>query len=187
MELQQLAGIGSGIQIQSVLELGGMPPVKEDTGTFEGNAQKKARAIAGLKPADSWALADDSGLCVDALGGAPGVESAYYAGPASDPAANMSKLLVRMRGIPPSFRQAHFRCVLWLIDPAGKEASFEGRCDGLLLEAPTGGSGFGYDPIFVPAGYSVSFAQLDPAEKNRVSHRALAWNALVRSLAVRGG
>jgi XTP/dITP diphosphohydrolase len=91
---------GAAIEVVSALEVGGMPPVVEDAGTFVGNARKKAAALHARLPADAWALADDSGLCVDALGGAPGVESAYYAGPQGDSAANLSKLVSVMRGVP---------------------------------------------------------------------------------------
>ena len=100
-ELQALADAsGLPITIQSARQVGGMPPVVEDTGTFVGNARKKALALKGLLPADGWALADDSGICVDALEGGPGVESAYFAGPAGDDAANLRKLVEVMRAVP---------------------------------------------------------------------------------------
>lgn len=156
-----------------------MPPVAEDTGTFVGNAIKKARALQAALPARSWVLADDSGLCVDALGGAPGVESAYYAGPQGDSAANLRKLVEMLRGVPPEKRGAHFNCTLVVLDDAGREHVFEGRCEGRLRELPAGGAGFGYDPLFVPNGYSQSFAQLSEAEKNAISHRGRAWGELV--------
>ena len=169
---------GLPVTIVSAKAVGGMPPVVEDTGTFVGNARKKALALHALLPPGSWVLADDSGLCVDALGGAPGVESAYYAGPESDAAANLRKLVTVMASVPPAQRGAHFVCVLLVAGPDGKEAVFEGRCEGVLGVAPQGGTGFGYDPLFLPIGYTQSFAQLGDAVKNELSHRGRAWTQL---------
>ncbi|MDP2137019.1 MAG: non-canonical purine NTP pyrophosphatase, partial [Candidatus Didemnitutus sp.] len=107
-----------------------MPDVVEDAGTFVGNARKKAMALQARLPAGSWVLADDSGICVEALDGAPGVESAYYAGTPSDPAANLQKLAQVMRGVPPGQRAARFVCVLVLRGPDRLEQVFEGRCAG---------------------------------------------------------
>ncbi|GAB1488835.1 XTP/dITP diphosphatase [Opitutaceae bacterium] len=178
-ELQALAERdGLAFALRSARDVGGMPPVIEDAGTFEGNAAKKARALAARLPAGAWALADDSGLCVDALDGAPGVESAYYAGPEADPVANLRKLVAVMRGIPAARRGAHFRCVLVLIDPDGAEHVFSGRCDGALRDNPASGHGFGYDPLFVPAESTRTFAELPEAQKNRLSHRSRAWAQL---------
>ena len=126
----------------------------------------------------AWVFADDSGLCVDALGGAPGVESAYYAGPQGDSAANLAKLVQTMRDVPDDRRGAYFVCVLVLIDGAGQERVFEGRCDGHLLREPRGGAGFGYDPLFVPVGHETSLAEIDGALKNQLSHRGRAWEQL---------
>ncbi len=178
-ELQALAAASAlPVAVRSARELGGMPAVEEDTGSFVGNARKKAQALRPLLPAGAWALADDSGVCVDALGGAPGVESAYYAGPQADPAANLARLVAEMRGVPPARRGAHFRCVLVALGPAGEEQVFDGACAGRLLDAPQGGAGFGYDPLFVPAGFTQSYAELGDEVKNRISHRARAWAAL---------
>jgi XTP/dITP diphosphohydrolase len=177
LEFQTLADAsGLPLRIFPAAAVGGMPPVIEDAGTFEGNARKKARALQTRLPAGVWALADDSGLCVEALGGAPGVESAYYAGPQGDSAANLHKLVATMRAVPETARRAHFRCVLVLAGPdGGAEHIFEGRCDGRLLPEPRGGAGFGYDPLFVPDGYRESFAELGEAVKNALSHRGRAW------------
>src|SRR2546423_7267455 len=132
-ELQALAETSAlRIEIVSAREVGGMPSVVEDAGTFHGNARKKAQALRALLPPEGWALADDSGLNVDALGGAPGVESAYYAGPQGDGAANLAKLVSVMCDVPDDRRQAHFTCVLLVLDTAGVEYIFEGRCDGHL-------------------------------------------------------
>jgi XTP/dITP diphosphohydrolase len=169
---------GLGVEILSAKALGGMPAVQEDTGTFEGNARKKARALHALAPRGSWVLADDSGVCVEHLGGGPGVESAYFAGPQGDAAANLRKLAEVMRGVPAGRRAAYFYCLLLLIDGEGREVVFDGRCDGVLLDEPRGGAGFGYDPLFVPVGYAQSYAELGEDVKNVMSHRARAWSAL---------
>ncbi|MDE3084530.1 MAG: RdgB/HAM1 family non-canonical purine NTP pyrophosphatase [Verrucomicrobiota bacterium] len=174
-EFQALA-YASGLRV-SVAPAAEMPAVTEDAGTFSGNARKKAKALRARLPAESWVVADDSGLCVDALGGAPGVESAYFAGRPSDSAANLAKLIRELRGAPVEKRGAHFVCVLVLIGP-DVEQVFEGRCDGRLLEEARGSAGFGYDPIFVPAGCGQSFAELGGEIKNRISHRARAWAKL---------
>lgn len=182
-ELQSLAdSSGVSVEIVSARAVGGMPPVVEDTGTFVGNARKKALALRAKLPPDGWALADDSGLCVDALGGGPGVESAYYAGPQGDSAANLTKLVAVMRDIPPDRRSAYFVCTLVLIDAGGEEHVFEGRCAGRLQREPRGGAGFGYDPLFVPDGFEDSFAELGEDVKNRISHRARAWAKLAEWL-----
>lgn len=166
------------VTLASAQAVGGMPPVVEDTGTFTGNAGKKAQALRAKLPPGAWALADDSGLCVDALGGAPGVESAYYAGPEGDSAANLRKLVEALRGVPPERRGAHFVSVLVLVDPEGGEHVFEGRCHGRLREEPSGGAGFGYDPLFVPTEDARTFGEMPEAAKNALSHRSRAWAQL---------
>ncbi len=182
-EFEQLAASsGLPVVIRSAREAGGMPPVDEDAGTFTGNALKKARALKARLPAEAWVLSDDSGLCVDALGGAPGVESAYYAGPQGDPAANLEKLVRTLADVPAARRGAHFVCVLAVIDAAGNERLFEGHCHGTLAAAPRAGGGFGYDPLFVPDGETMTFAELADGPKNRLSHRARAWAELARWL-----
>jgi XTP/dITP diphosphohydrolase len=172
------AAAGLPVEIVAAGASGAMPPVVEDAGTFAGNARKKARALRAQLPAGSWVLADDSGLCVAALDGAPGVESAYYAGPQGDGAANLRRLVEALRGVPANRRQAYFACVLAVIDPQGGEHEFEGRCEGTLREAPAGQAGFGYDPLFVPAGQTLTFAELPEAAKNLLSHRGRAWARL---------
>ena len=180
-EFRQLADVATSlleIDIKPAAEIGGMPHVVEDTGTFTGNALKKARALRKRLPAGAWALADDSGLCVDALGGAPGVESAYYAGPRATGAENLAKLVGVMRDVPDDRRSAHFVCVLALVGSDGVERLFEGRCEGRLGREPAGGEGFGYDPLFIPNGCDRTFAELSAGVKNRLSHRAQAWAKL---------
>lgn len=177
-EFQRLAD-DSGLSMKMVPPVK-MPVVVEDTGTFIGNARKKAVALRAALPPDAWVLADDSGLCVDALNGGPGVESAYYAGPQGNSAANLAKLVQVLHDVPDGLRGAHFRCVLVLIDGAGREQVFEGRCDGHLLREPCGGAGFGYDPLFVPIGHEKSLAEIDEASKNQLSHRGRAWASLCK-------
>ena len=178
-----LAGAsGLGAQVGWAKDAGGTPSVAEDTGTFPANAGKKARARQARLPADSWVLADDSGLCVDALDGAPGVESAYYAGPQGDAAANLRKLVEVMLPVPAEKRGAHFICILVLAGPGGADYVFEGKMPGRLLLAPRGGQGFGYDPLFVPEGSSLTFAEMSEAAKNAVSHRGRAWARLAEFL-----
>jgi len=172
------AGAGLAVEIVPATAVGGMPAVVEDAATFCGNARKKARALRAALPAGAWVLADDSGLCVAELGGAPGVASAYYAGPQGNSTENLRKLIETMRGVPSERRQAYFACVLVVIDPEGREHEFEGRCEGALLDLPAGGAGFGYDPLFVPTGQSHSFAQLPAEVKNSLSHRGRAWQRL---------
>jgi XTP/dITP diphosphohydrolase len=174
------------LEVSPASELGGMPQVEEDTGTFVGNAQKKAAALWPLLPPGAWAMADDSGLCVEALGGAPGVESAYYAGPQGDSAANLAKLVDVMRPFPEAKRQAEFVCVLYLMGPEGAQKSFVGRCPGRLAREPRGAGGFGYDPLFIPEGFEQSLAEVPAEVKNRISHRGLAWASCVGWLAARG-
>ncbi|MCX6951398.1 MAG: RdgB/HAM1 family non-canonical purine NTP pyrophosphatase [Verrucomicrobia bacterium] len=182
-ELQGLAvAAGLPVEIVSARAVGGMPAVEEDTGTFVGNARKKALALRARLPADAWALADDSGLCVDELGGGPGVESAYYAGPEGDGAANLAKLVETLRGVPEARRGAHFICVLVVAGPEGAEQVFEGKCPGRLSHEPRGGAGFGYDPLFVPDGHALSFSELGDAIKSTLSHRARAWAKLAEWL-----
>ena len=157
-----------------------MPEVVEDTGTFVGNARKKALALRAQLPPGSWVLADDSGVCVDALDGAPGVESAYFAGPEHDATANLLKLTEVMRPVPADQRAARFVCVLVLLTPDGTEHVYEGKCEGVMAVEPVGGKGFGYDPLFIPNGFERTYAQLSEEEKNKISHRGRAWAQLVK-------
>ncbi len=179
-EFQRLAD-ESGLPVR-IVPASPMPEVVEDAGTFVGNARKKAVALQALLPPEAWVLADDSGVCVDALGGAPGVESAYYAGPEHDSGANLRKLTEVMRDVPEERRAAFFHCVLVLRGPGDTELVFAGRCDGVLAREPVGGAGFGYDPLFIPDGFDRTYAQLGEAEKNNISHRGRAWRKLAEYL-----
>ena len=182
-KLDEVAAIlreaGVDIDLLGADAIGGMPDVAEDAGSFAGNARQKARALVDRVPAGTWVLADDSGLCVDYLKGAPGVISSRFAGPEASDGDNTRLLLDQLSGIPPAKRSAHFRCVLILVGPGGDEVLFDGRCSGRIAPEPSGDGGFGYDPVFVPDGHSVSFAELDAEEKNRISHRAVAMRQLV--------
>ncbi len=156
-----------------------IPPAVEDGETFEDNARIKALHAARLLPGEA-VLADDSGLEVDVLGGAPGVRSARYAGPAADDAANRAKLL-RALGDEP-VRSARFRCVLVLARDGGILQIASGSVEGEILAAEEGTGGFGYDPLFRPAGQDASFGVLPAAVKNALSHRGNALRTLVRQL-----
>ncbi|MEI7880696.1 MAG: RdgB/HAM1 family non-canonical purine NTP pyrophosphatase [bacterium] len=154
----------------NLLQIDGAPPVVEDGETFEANAIKKAVTLA--RYSGMWTLADDSGLEVDALHGAPGVYSARYAGEPSDDDANNRKVMGAMEGV--LNRQARFRCAIALSDPCGVARTVSGACEGHLLSATRGAGGFGYDPLFVPNGYEQTFAELPTGIKNAISHRACA-------------
>ena len=158
------------------------PEVDEDAPTLEGNARKKALAL--FTHTGRPALADDTGLEVTALGGRPGVHSARYAGPACDPAANRAKLLRELGTA--ADRSARFRTVVAFADGADVHY-FEGICEGRILHEERGAGGFGYDALFVPDGETRTFAQLDPAHKNAVSHRGRALRAFVAFLHARLG
>lgn len=169
-ELQELL-IGTGWEPVLLEEYPEAPPVEEDGDTFEKNAVKKALSAAEVT--GEWALADDSGLEVDALNGAPGVHSARYAGVHGNDQANNDKLLVNLSSIPADQRGARFRSVVALASPKGRTWTAEGTCEGSIGLAPIGDGGFGYDPLFyLPNGQSM--AQLPEAEKNRISHRGQA-------------
>ena len=153
--------------------------VVEDADSFMGNARKKAVEAAALLPDDA-VLADDSGLCVDALGGAPGVYSARYAGEGHDDAANRKKLLEALSDVPFSERNAHFACAMVLIRPGCGEINAYGRVDGKIMFEERGENGFGYDSLFLYEPENLSFAEIDAERKNAVSHRR---NALMLVLA----
>ena len=155
-----------------------LPP--EHGTAYEENAALKARAVTEALGVP--ALGDDSGLEVDALHGAPGLYSARYAGPGATDAANNEKLLRALEGVPLDRRTARFRCVLALATPHMPSRLFEGTCEGRILEAPRGNSGFGYDPLFLPDGEILTFAELSPERKNEISHRARAALALLEGI-----
>jgi XTP/dITP diphosphohydrolase len=184
-KLRELRAILDGVPVELVglREVGlGTPPEVEETGaTFLDNARLKARAYA------AWsglaAVADDSGLEVDALGGAPGVRSARYAGEGASDQANLEKLLEELEGVPPARRRARFRCAAVLTDPPGlvpewREWHAEATWEGRIIEAPRGSGGFGYDPVFLPDGWDRTSAEVDAATKDAASHRGRAFRAI---------
>jgi XTP/dITP diphosphohydrolase len=167
-EFRQLLG-DLPVVVVPIDELDGAPDVVEDQPTLEGNARKKAETLAACSGLPT--LADDTGLEVDALGGRPGVFSARYAGPEEDPAANRRLLLAELAGR--EDRSARFRAVIAFAE-GGSCRLFEGICEGRIAETPRGDGGFGYDPLFVPGGEDLTFAELDPRAKNAISHRGRA-------------
>jgi XTP/dITP diphosphohydrolase len=162
------------------LESAPIPDVEETGSTYLDNARLKARATAHLL--DIPALADDSGIEVGALAGDPGPRSARFAGASASDAENLELLIRRIGDRPPDERVARYRCVVVLEWPESREVSAEGVCEGMLILEPRGALGFGYDPIFVPRGWSRTMAELSPAEKNAISHRGRALRALARIL-----
>ncbi|MGH2568927.1 MAG: XTP/dITP diphosphatase [Bacteroidota bacterium] len=162
---------GLDVELLTLNDFPNHPPLVEDGATFRENALKKARAV--FQHTKLPALADDSGLEVFYLNGRPGVHSARYAGENATDEQNNAKLLSEMRGVAPRRRRARFRAVLALVG-AGYEELADGGCPGKLAEAPRGTNGFGYDPIFIPDGFSKTYAELTAEEKNKISHRAKA-------------
>jgi len=163
-----------GIEIKSLKDFGPIPLVEEDGATFEDNAYKKASFTA--KVLGLPALADDSGLMVEALGGMPGVRSARYAGEGATDRENNHKLLEVMKDV--EEREASFMCIIAIAVPAGPALIYEGRCDGQITREPMGENGFGYDPLFYFLPLKKTFAQMGPEEKNQVSHRGKAMAEL---------
>jgi XTP/dITP diphosphohydrolase len=205
--------LGSQFQFLTLNDFPAAPKVIEDADTFAGNATKKAVELAmwlnGKHPTPNFVLADDSGLEVDALNGAPGVHSARFAAldrsadgsSANSPDAdNNAKLLRLLKDIPMEKRMARFRCVIAFVSVPGKKVEsaspvcfandfeaqiFDGACEGRILLEPRGQNGFGYDPLFVPAGFAQTFAELGEDVKNQLSHRAKALEKLKRYLTTR--
>ncbi|MGO1713915.1 MAG: RdgB/HAM1 family non-canonical purine NTP pyrophosphatase [Ancrocorticia populi] len=158
-----------------------LPEPVEDEVTFAGNALIKARQIT--RETGLIAIADDSGICVDAMGGAPGVFSARWSRKHGDDDANLQLLLHQMGDVPDRYRGAEFRCAAALVTPDGVEIVEEGVMRGTLMREKQGANGFGYDPIFMPEGLSVSSAEISPAEKDAISHRGKAFRALAPHIA----
>jgi XTP/dITP diphosphohydrolase len=181
LELQALLGV-LDVNVRSAEEFPNVADVEEDGRTFLENARKKAHAFA--RATGLPALADDSGLEVDALGGAPGVRSHRYAGPNATDSQNNEKLLRELQGVPPPKRTARFRCAAVLAWPDGRVIEAEGACEGILLDAPRGAGGFGYDPLFFVPEHGKTFAELPAESKNAISHRARALERL-RALLVK--
>jgi XTP/dITP diphosphohydrolase len=177
-EYERLLADVPGLQLETMASLSEPIDVVEDQDTFVGNARKKATAIAAV--AGIPCLADDSGLAVEALGGRPGVHSARYSGEGATDARNNDKLLHELRDVPDDQRTACFRCAIAVVDAGGRElAVVEGACEGRIGQEPKGAHGFGYDPLFVPEGYTQTMAELGLETKNEISHRAKAAEKLV--------
>ena len=170
-ELQTLL-IDSGVTLHSLDDYPDLPDIKEDGNTFLENALKKAKTVAELT--GEMVIADDSGLEVEALNGAPGIYSARYAGQEGDDEKNILKLLNDMRGVSSTGRGAVFRCILVLCRPDGRYQAFDGTWEGRIADAPTGQGGFGYDPVFYLPERGVTVAELPVEIKNGISHRAKA-------------
>jgi XTP/dITP diphosphohydrolase len=185
-EFAELLG-GLPIALKSLAEFDGVPEVPEDGPTYTANALHKALTVA--RWSGCAALADDSGLEVDALHAAPGVHSARYAGPAQGSAANIAKLLAALEGVPLAQRTARFRCVIAVARPSGATLTAEGICEGYITATPRGSGGFGYDPVFLYPPLGQTFAEIPAAAKNRLSHRARACDRLRPELLtfLRGG
>ena len=178
-KIKEIAAIfeGTGIELLSILDGIDIPDVVEDGDTFEANSAKKALEIA--KHLDMYAIADDSGLCVDALDGAPGVYSARYSGEDATDESNNKKLIADLTGI--EDRSAKFVCVITLAKPSGEVHTFRGEVEGVIVDNPAGTDGFGYDPYFMVPEYNKTLAQI-PEIKNKISHRAKALELLKKEI-----
>jgi XTP/dITP diphosphohydrolase len=164
---------GLPLELRTRADFADLPDVEETADTFAGNARLKAEALC--RATGLAALADDSGLCVDALDGAPGVRSARWSGPGATYADTNRKLLEALAGVPAEARTARFVCVVALARPQGDGVTFEGVCEGRIAQAPRGDAGFGYDPLFELPESGRTFAELGPEAKAAVSHRARAF------------
>ncbi len=183
-ELQRiLSAAGLAVELVGIDAFPGAPEVAETESSFAGNALLKARAIADFTGLP--AIADDSGLCVDALNGMPGIYSARWAGRHGDDRANLELVLGQMADVPDTRRGAQFVCAAAWVVPGQSEHVIEGVLEGSLARAPRGSHGFGYDPIFVPQGYALTTAELRPEEKDAISHRGQAFRSLAQFMASR--
>ena len=175
---------GSGIKLYSLEDFPALVPAVEDGKTFRENALKKAAAAS--RQTGLCVIADDSGICVDALDGGPGVLSARFAGEGSGDEANNRKLLRELAGVPKERRSAAFRCVIAFCTPEGFDEAFEGELRGIILDHCSGQGGFGYDPLFIVPEYGKTVAELPVEIKNRISHRGRATNDLMAYLEKNG-
>lgn len=173
-KLREVQAVLSGVEIRllSLSDFPAIDPPEEHGATFEEIAADKAMYYA--RRTGQWTLADDSGLEVDALGGAPGVHSARYAGADGDDAANNARLVRALAGVPPERRTARFRCAVALSDGQAILATASGVIEGQIVDEPRGSNGFGYDPHFFVPEYGMTTAQMPPEQKNRISHRGRA-------------
>jgi len=174
-EIREILGVG--FEVLDLSAIAGAGEVEETGVTFEENATLKALAVSGHF--DGWVIADDSGLEVDALRGAPGVWSARFSGDGATDASNRALLLEKLEGVRGKDRSARFRCVIVLARAGRKFAAFSGSVEGVIINQEKGSGGFGYDPLFVPEGHCETFAQLGADVKNALSHRARALAGLL--------
>lgn len=179
-KLRDFAGMEPALSVALLPGFETLPPVVEDGGSFLANARKKAAEYSRAAGLPDLVMADDSGLEVAALGGAPGIYSARFDGPGASDQANNELLLRRLAGVPPGQRQAAFVCVLAVARGGVILASFTGRAEGEVLTAPRGTHGFGYDPLFYSPAAGLGFGELAAADKARFSHRGQAARALLR-------
>lgn len=175
-----LAEFASDIQVLGLNDFPDMPDVDETGSTFEENALLKAREVSAF--ANLPALADDSGLCIDALGGDPGIYSARWSGVHGNDAANIAKVLDQLSEVPAQERTGQFRCVVALHLPDGREVIRQGELAGTIATTPRGSAGFGYDPIFQPDGFDLTLGEFGHGEKDRISHRGKALRLIAPDL-----
>lgn len=173
---------GTGFEAISMKQAGFNPDIVEDGTTFEENAIKKAMAVHELS--GEYVMADDSGLCIDALDGAPGIYSARFCGEDSTYEEKFRKIFEMLADVPEDKRTAQFVCAIAVVKPDGTSFTVRGECRGVLHEKPVGENGFGYDPIFYVPEFGMTTAQMDPEVKNSISHRGRALRAMVEKLTV---
>lgn len=176
-EFRSILGEAIDWDILSLIDYPDVSSPEETASSFTGNALIKAEHAT--KYLDAWSIADDSGLVVPALKGAPGVFSARYAGSTASDVENRNKLIKNMNGLRDDSRAAYFECAIVLTSPKGYQKTVVGTCEGTIIEEERGSNGFGYDPLFLKYGYTKTFGELDEATKNRVSHRRKAIDKLL--------
>ncbi len=171
---------GTGFEAVSMKDAGVNPTIIEDADTFEGNALIKARTVQELT--GGYVMADDSGLCIDALDGAPGIYSARFCGENSTYEEKFAKIFEMLKDVPEDKRTARFVCAIAVVRPDGSSFTVRGVCEGVLHENPVGDNGFGYDPIFYIPEYDMTTASMNPELKNKISHRGKALRLMVAKL-----
>jgi len=171
---------GTDFTAVSMKSLGFAPDIVEDADSFEGNALIKARALHALT--DEYVMADDSGLCIDALNGFPGIYSSRFCGEDSTYEEKFAKIFEMLKDVPEDERTARFCCAIAVVKPGGEEFTVRGEVEGVLHETPAGDNGFGYDPIFYVPEFGMTTAQMTPEMKNSISHRGRALRAMVEKL-----
>ena len=181
-KVQEMRTIASSfpVTLKTAAEAGEFVDFPETGTSFDENALQKARALHQVT--GDWVAADDSGLCVDSLGGAPGIYSARYSGEDANDRTNVALLLENMKNVKEEDRGAHFHCSFAVIAPDGTETIYHGQTMGKIALAPVGERGFGYDPVFIPEGETRTMAEMEPREKHRISHRGRALRAFLEEM-----